>query len=215
MKSSVLKYSLIFLLYCTAISFFLIGVRLIHEEQAAKKQLLQKGIAQNVIRLHVKANSNSTKDQLLKLHVRDAVISDLQNCLKKSTSRKAAEQMLISRLADIRQTAEKQLRKEGSFYTVKIALSDRLFPQKKYGDMTFPAGIYRAICIEIGHAEGHNWWCVLFPSLCFVDETTATVPKESKKKLKKSLTKEEYKLLTRPPEAHSLFLDWFSTKKNS
>ena len=171
--------------------------------------MLQKGIAKNVIRLHVKANSNSMQDQILKLKVRDAVISDLTDCLKHIRSRREAEEQIVSRLAQIQQTAETRIQKEGYSYSAKVRVSDRLFPKKKYGDLTFPAGIYRSLCIDIGSAGGHNWWCVLFPSLCFIDETTAEVPAESKRKLKNSLTKEEYQLLSDPPKARSFFWDCF------
>lgn len=241
MRSSILRISMIILLYCAAISFFLLGVGIFYEEQAEKKsfqektayassentsshsilflpekqnlqkkQTLQRNIAKNVIRLHIKANSNSTKDQILKLHVRNAILTGLQSCLKHSSSREQAEREIITKLSEIKETARCQLEKEGCSYPVKVSLSDRLFPNKQYGDLTFPAGIYRSLCIDIGSAGGHNWWCVLFPSLCFVDETTAQVPEESKEKLKNSLTEEEYKLLSEPPKAHSLFFDWFT-----
>lgn len=237
MRTMTLKILIIFVLYCTAVSFLLLGVNLFYEEQAHKKilqknishaaaestgahsllffpeaQLLQKGIAKQVIRLHIKANSNSTEDQLLKLHVRDAVITDLQNSLKHATSQKSAESIITSKISDIQKTVKQKLAKEGSPYDAKVTLRNQLFPVKQYGDLTFPAGIYRSLCIDIGNAEGHNWWCVLFPSLCFVNETTAKVPAESKKKLKKSLTKKEYELLKEPPEAHSLFADWISSR---
>lgn len=77
-----------------------------------------------------------------------------------------------------------------------MSLEDRYFPTKQYGDLTFPPGTYRALCVEIGKSEGRNWWCVLFPCLCFVDETTAVVPENSKQKLKQHITTEEYNRLT-------------------
>ena len=234
---SVLRICMIFLLYCTAVSFLLMGVKLFQEEQMAAKNVqkkiaqaasdnhtpysvlylpeektLQKGIAENVIRLHVIANSDSLEDQKLKLHVRDEIITDLQNALNGIHSKEAAEKIITSKLAEIHKTAKKTVLNSGYSYPVNVSLCNRLFPVKQYGDLTFPAGIYRALCIQIGSAKGHNWWCVLFPSLCFVNETTATVPEESKKKLKKSLTEEEYEFLSNPPEPHSLFLDWFSEK---
>ena len=85
-----------------------------------------------------------------------------------------------------------------------IYLGTREFPVKTYGDLTFPAGNYQALCVEIGEAKGHNWWCVLFPSLCYLDQTCAVVPDDSKQKFKNSLTEEEYDTL----EAHSALYDW-------
>lgn len=79
---------------------------------------------------------------------------------------------------------------------------------KDYGDLRFPAGNYEALCVRIGSAAGHNWWCVLFPSLCFVDETHAVVPDDSKEKLQDSLSQEEYESL----EIHSAACDWITDK---
>ena len=79
---------------------------------------------------------------------------------------------------------------------MKAKLTKSYFPQKTYGDVTFPAGEYEALHIEIGRAKGHNWWCVLYPNLCFVDATNAVVPKKSKEKLKSVLDEEEYEMVT-------------------
>ena len=236
-NTSILRICMIFLLYCTAITFFLMGVNLFFEEQklektvqnrvvkaaaantashsvlyAAKEKKLQRGIAENVIRLHVIANSDSKGDQTLKLSVRDAIIEELQNCLKNTDSQKKAEEKIASCLVQIEKTATDVLRREGKSDSIKVSLADRMFPVKQYGDLTFPAGMYRALCVEIGEAAGHNWWCVLFPSLCFVNETTAVVPENAKEKLKESLTEEEYELLEKEPEPRSLIYDWISGK---
>ena len=84
----------------------------------------------------------------------------------------------------------------GADYPVSAAVTTCWFPDKSYGDITFPAGNYEALRIEIGAAEGHNWWCVLYPGLCFMDTVNAVVPDEGKQKLKNVLTEEEYSRVT-------------------
>lgn len=233
---SFLRICMIFLCYCTAISFFIMGIRLLQEEHLLEKKLqlqtvkaaasgngtplsvlylqkeqkLQTGIAKQVIRLHVIANSDSAEDQELKLMVRDEIIAHMQNSLKNINSQKRAEEKIASQLAWIKTAAADVLKSHGCTYEVNVSLKDRFFPVKQYGDLTFPAGVYRALCIEIGDAAGHNWWCVLFPSLCFVDEATAVVPEESKERLRESLTEEEYHALTTEPEPRFLLYDWIS-----
>ncbi|MDE7051390.1 MAG: stage II sporulation protein R [Lachnospiraceae bacterium] len=98
-----------------------------------------------------------------------------------------------------------------------VSLEERYFPVKSYGDLVFPAGNYKALCVEIGEAKGRNWWCVLFPSLCFVDETYAVVPDSSKEKLKETLSDEEYESLEQNKEekgffTHLAIYDWFCRK---
>lgn len=196
----------IFLLYCTAISFFLMGANLCLGNEIVQNKL-QKGIAKQVIRLHVVANSDSEYDQKLKLRVRDQIITGLQKDLQSAGSVKEAKKILSQKLSQIEKTAGHTLQSAGSHQKVQVSLKNRAFPVKRYGDLTFPKGTYQALCVEIGQAQGHNWWCVLFPSLCFVDETTAIVPEESKEKLKHSLTREEYDELTKEIEPHSLLFD--------
>lgn len=161
---------------------------------------IQKKIAKNVLRLHVIANSNSDSDQELKIKVRDSILSELQNGLADITTAAQAKQYVASKFQNIKNTADYTIRQNNYSYSTKVFIQNRYFPTKTYGDLTFPAGYYDALCIEIGKADGHNWWCVLFPSLCFEDATTATVPENSKEKLKNVLTKEEYSTLNRPKE---------------
>lgn len=138
-------------------------------------------LVDSMIRLHVIANSNSTADQTLKYQVRDAIINELQQDLANAADPQEAEQRICAEKDYIMNTAEKVIRSHGFSYPVSVSLEDRYFPTKQYGDLTFPPGTYRALCVEIGKSEGRNWWCVLFPCLCFVDETTAVVPEDSNK----------------------------------
>lgn len=155
----------------------------------------QKAIAKKVLRLHIIANSDSTKDQNLKLFVRDQILHSLQNDMKEVHSASEAKKITQKHLTQIQTAAQKALVSKHCNASVKVAVGKRYFPVKQYGDLTFPAGTYDALCIEIGKAKGHNWWCVLFPSLCFVDETTAVVPQDSKEKLQSALSEDDYNSL--------------------
>lgn len=183
---------------------------------------IQENIAKNIIRLHVIANSDSNIDQQMKLAVRDEIITSLQDALKKASSTSEAAEIIQMHTSQMKADALHVLSRYNSAYTVKVSLQPRYFPIKQYGDLSFPAGTYQALCVEIGKAEGRNWWCVLFPSLCFVDETTATVPDTSKETLKDCLTAEEYQAISEPPaacspqpELRSGIADWFHNSWNN
>lgn len=246
------KILFILLLYSASFSLFLAGVKHIQMEQAAAKfknmqadrrmdvsasmksraanqqqatPALQNHLAENILRLHVVADSDAPRDQALKLKVRDRVISYLRETIRNATSPAQAEELITPQIPALTAIARETLTQNGNQSPVRISIENREFPVKTYGDLTFPAGTYRSLCIDIGTAQGQNWWCVLFPSLCFVDETTATVPQKSKERLKEGLTAEEYQALEQPknqikptnppqkdetcPEVHSAFLDWF------
>ena len=102
------------------------------------------------------------------------------------------------------------MRSEGSQYEVTAELGVCWIPEKSYGSLSFPAGNYEALRIEIGSAKGHNWWCVLYPSLCFRDAANAVVPNEGKEKLKHVLTEEEYSEITAGTEFK---ISWYFWKK--
>lgn len=101
----------------------------------------------------------------------------------------------MANIGKIEETAREEIIKNGQDYHVRVALEDHKFPTKRYGDLVFPAGIYEALRIEIGQARGQNWWCVMFPPLCFVDVKHGLTDEKTKEELKKSLTEEEYYLV--------------------
>lgn len=179
-----------------------------------QNQKFQSDIAKNILRLHVIANSDSDYDQQLKLKVRDEIITSLQDSLRNADSVLQAKACVANRQAQIQTTALRVLQAHNCNFSVKVSVCKRYFPVKQYGDLTFPAGTYDALCVEIGKAQGHNWWCVLFPSLCFVNETTATVPDNSKEKIKECLPEDEYNRLTKEENAdteiHLGIVDWFT-----
>ncbi len=158
-------------------------------------QQMQEDIARQVIRLHVVANSDSEEDQKLKLEVKEQIVGLLREELKEDSTVAMAQQTLRSHLEDVEETAKSYIQEKGYDYEVDARLGTCYFPVKQYGDMTFPAGEYKALKVNIGNHEGKNWWCVMYPTLCFVDSTYQIVPEESKEKLKQNLTDEEYESL--------------------
>lgn len=171
----------------------------------------QQSLAGEVLRFHVLANSNSEEDQKLKMKVKEAVIGYMRRELSESDSLEETRQWAGSHEREVREVAADTIRREGYDYPVTAALTESYFPDKTYGDVTFPAGKYEALRIEIGRAEGHNWWCVLYPNLCFVDAVHAVVPKEGKQKLEAVLAEDEYEMVTSSSEFK---IKWFFFGRN-
>ncbi|MDF2511550.1 MAG: hypothetical protein K0S04_1416 [Herbinix sp.] len=162
---------------------------------AQHNQKLQLGIAHEIIRFHVLANSDSDEDQQLKLKVKGDVVEALAPILKDATTVAEARGLLSSNMELIKSTALKTIHENGYSYPVSVTLENTYFPLKIYGEFTFPPGTYEALRVQIGEAKGQNWWCVMFPQLCFIDSTYSIVDKESEKKLQRLLTDEEYESL--------------------
>lgn len=162
------------------------------EGESKKVETIQKGIAEEIIRFHVLANSDESEDQELKKKVKDVVVTYVQEKLHNAGDKKEAKEILKGQLKDIQHIAEEVLKEEGSREKVSVALTKKEFPVKVYGDTIFPAGVYETLQVEIGKAQGKNWWCVMFPSLCMVNESYTVVSKEGKEKLKEYLSEEEY-----------------------
>ena len=123
--------------------------------------------SEGVLRLHVIAASDSDEDQSVKLQVRDAILP----LFERAESYDDARAFLLSHGSEIQKTAEAVLKSNGFDYGVQLSLGTETFPDRVYGDLLFPAGEYDALCVRLGPAEGHNWWCVLFPPLCIVSKT--------------------------------------------
>ena len=165
------------------------------ETVSAKMETAQKHMAEEVLRFHVLANSDSKEDQELKMTVKDEVVSWLEAKMD-CDSLEETKNFIRSHLTGIEEVAEETVRREGYSYPVQAALEWTDFPEKSYGDVTFPAGSYEALRIQIGEAKGHNWWCVLYPNLCFIDSVQAVAPEKGKKQLKHVLTDDEYDMVT-------------------
>jgi len=157
---------------------------------------VQSGIAKKVVRFHVLANSDTKEDQWLKLQVRDRVLEEVGSELEEIDDLEESKTYLKKNIVNIKHIAEAEMERLGYDYKASVSLERTQFPLKTYGQLTFPAGIYDALRIEIGTGKGQNWWCVVYPSMCFVDAACGEVKPTSKVKLKKTLTKEEYEVVS-------------------
>ena len=150
----------------------------------------------SVFRLHVIANSDSKEDQELKYTVRDNVIKYMEKLCDNSNSKKETIEIVSNHLEDFKDIANQTIHDNGFDYDATVSLGNFEFPTKTYADISFPAGYYDALKIQLGSSQGQNWWCVLYPSLCFVDTTSGYVPDESKESLQETLNSEEYKIIS-------------------
>lgn len=162
---------------------------------AANRGKPQEKIAQEIIRFHVIANSDSKEDQLLKYQVKEALVQFLQPYLRDVQNADDARDLLAEMLPVIQDTAAQTINEKGYGYSVTASISTCYFPLKVYGSFTFPPGNYEALQIRIGNAKGKNWWCVVFPPLCFIDETYSIIDDDGGEKLKYLLTEEEFESL--------------------
>lgn len=174
-----------------------VGLALVLGSVANYSKSVNMGLASNMIRLHVVANSNSKNDQLLKLKVRDKVLEYTKVLLKDSTGVDDTQRIISKNIGNITNFIRSYMDENCIDYNVEVKLGEFPFPTKAYGDVVLPAGNYQALKVMIGKACGNNWWCVLFPPLCFVDVTHGVVTKDAKQKLKQELTKEEYDIITK------------------
>lgn len=152
-------------------------------------------IADKIIRFHVIANSDSKEDQELKLKVKKALVNEMAPYLSEAKNINEARDILSSNLDRMEEVAQDIINQSGYDYPVRASLGHRNFPIKIYGDYSFPSGLYEALSITIGDGLGKNWWCVMFPPLCFVDETYSIVNEETKEQLQFILTEEELDML--------------------
>lgn len=207
------NFRFIFLAIAFLAAGFVTGTVVYRACQNAKTQT-QEHLAQEVLRFHVLANSDSEEDQKLKLSVRDAVLAYLEKEMPSQMDVEQTKLWMREHVREIEQTGLDAVEEQGYDYPVNAAVTTCWFPDKTYGDLTFPQGNYEALRVEIGAAKGHNWWCVLYPGLCFMDSVNAVVPEEGKEKLQKVLTEEEYAKITVTDKFEikwyffELFADW-------
>lgn len=161
---------------------------------------VQEGIAGKIFRLHVVANSDKEEDQELKLDVKKTVVDYLSRRLGSGADLEETREYVLENLPEIEQAALKIIEEQGKDYPISAVVEKTYFPDKTYGDCTFPAGEYEALNIRIGKGEGKNWWCVLYPSLCFIDDTWGIVSREKKEELREILTEEEFRAVLEDPE---------------
>ena len=193
---------------------FAAGLLFFYGYQQYKSQAMAKEIAGKIIRFHVRANSDAEVDQELKLKVRDAIGAYMQPMFADVSSIQESRKVVMENLSGIEAKAKQVIGQEGFDYTVNDRLAITDFPEKKYGDYTFPAGEYEALEVVIGEGAGRNWWCVMYPNLCFFNSAYEVVEEEAEKSLARALTQEEYQSLmeNKNYKVKSAFLDWIKEK---
>jgi len=166
------------------------------ETQKTETEVTVEEIAEKLIRFHVIANSDGEEDQALKLKVRDEVLKYIQPKLKDSESIEISREILKKENENIINLAKEVIEENGYDYSVESTLSREYFPVKTYGNITLPQGEYEAYRIIIGSGEGKNWWCVMFPPICFVDITKGEVAyEETENEMKQVLNEKEFEMV--------------------
>lgn len=199
--------------------FFLIFIMFSMIYLRRSEEMLSARIAPEVLRFHVLANSDSSEDQALKLEVKemliDTIYAGLQANLQENmpvnlqkgfpvdpaSDRNAStilfsKELISSYISEHREQLEKKaenfMADRGFSYSASVRTEKCYFPTKIYGDVVFPCGTYDAVRVLLGDGDGKNWWCVLYPPLCFTDNATAVVPDSSKKELKNLLSDDDF-----------------------
>lgn len=155
---------------------------------------ISKDLENQLFRLHILANSDSSEDQQIKLHVRNKIISYLNTFSFKN--KQELINYLTNNKSQIQKIVQTAIEEKGYSYNVSIEIGNAFYPQKRYKNVILPSGHYDGLRIKIGKAEGHNWWCVLFPPMCLIDQSTCELPKESELILQNNLTAEATSVIT-------------------
>ena len=149
------------------LAFSLLAALLLIFTWVSASEDISRDLSDGIVRLHILANSDTAEDQALKLKVRDRLLTEAKKSSKPLTD------------SEIQKVCEAEIKENGYSYTAKIERGRFYFPQKNYENLTLPAGDYNAVRIVIGEGNGQNWWCVMYPPLCFTGETTANFDKET------------------------------------
>lgn len=168
-------------------------------------------IYDQTLRFHVRAASDRREEQEIKLKVRDAVLSFLQDTVNEAQDARSLEKTLESKQEKIGEIAEETLRQSGNYREIKVFLTRERFPIRRYGPVVFPAGEYRALRVDIGEARGHNWWCAIFPELCYQGENTMELSDQGDQELSDALSETEKNVLAgKKIKIRFKILEWFS-----
>ena len=191
----IIRKSILAVLVLGVICLFIVGSSLnTRQALGVTEENVVEDISEKLIRFHVLANSDSDVDQDLKLRVKDEVLKYISPILNESQSLEESREILKREDKNIIKIAEDYIKSQGFNYTVETTLTRENFPVKEYGNIVLPQGEYEAYRILIGEGKGQNWWCVMFPPLCFIDVTKGQVAyDETEKKMKDVLSEEEFK----------------------
>jgi stage II sporulation protein R len=181
-----------------------------------EERSLVQSIAGKILRFHVIANSDSDEDQDIKYKVRDAVGAYMQELLSSAENEAECEAIVAMNAGQIEAYAEDTVRDCGADYGVTVELADVDFPEKSYGEYVFPEGNYRALRITLGEGAGQNWWCVMYPNMCFAGSVYEAVSDDADEALREVLSADEYRkiIFSGEYEIRSGALDFLYRLKN-
>ena len=189
MKNFIKYFKICLILFCLLLMYIIFYAQ-------SYSYAISSNLSNAVFRLHVLANSDSDEDQQLKLKVRDALLSYMNNLCSNCNTKEEAMEIANIHKNEFQKIAENIVKENGYNYPIEIKINNFYFPTKSYGDISLPAGYYDALRVEIGEAKGKNWWCVMFPSLCFIDISSGFVSSDGKENLEKNLDSESYELIS-------------------
>ena len=178
----------------------LIGITLWLAGLSLSDGKLAERLGSQVLRFHVIADSNRDFDQELKLSVRSFLLGRIYEEVGEGGSKEDIVSFLETDGSALMEETGRFIQSQGGDYDARLEIGKSYFPTKVYGDMVFPAGNYDAVKVVLGHGKGRNWWCVLYPSLCFLDESHGIVSEEKKEDLREVLTEEEFLTILNDPE---------------
>lgn len=162
-----MKYKKLILILSLFIITFTYIIHPLVEEHILEKESYKD----EIIRFHIRANSDTEEDQGLKLKIRDEILKEMKEKFKDTASLDESREVIKENMGEMKSITENVIKREGEDYSVEVTLGQDNFPTRKYGNLVFPAGDYETLLITLGEGKGQNWWCVMFPPLCFVDIT--------------------------------------------
>lgn len=183
--------------FCIVIAIFATGILTWNIFLNLETKSTVSVLSHSAIRFHILANSDSVSDQALKMRVKESVVNYIYEKTGDFKTVDEAKNFILNNDKAIKSMATKAIADNGYDYTVSSSFGFSDFPVKTYGDVIFPKGTYTSYTIKIGNGKGHNWWCVLYPPLCFVDVSTGVLPDNSKEKLRDSLSDTQYHTVTK------------------
>lgn len=183
--------------FCMVIAIFATGILTWNIFLNLETKSTVSVLSHSAIRFHILANSDSVSDQALKMRVKESVVNYIYEKTGDFKTVDETKNFILNNDKTIKSIATKAIADNGYDYTVSSTFGFSDFPVKTYGDVIFPKGTYTSYTIKIGNGKGHNWWCVLYPPLCFVDVSTGVLPDNSKEKLRDSLSDTQYHTVTK------------------
>lgn len=173
----------------------------------------QKDISREILRFHVLANSDDEADQSVKLKVRDEIGRYMQDKLQGVEDLTECMQVAEANLSEIIKIADGVITERGYNYAADAKITSLDFPEKQYGNYVFPEGTYQALEVTLGEGSGHNWWCVMYPNMCFSGSVYEVIEEDAKEELKVVLTPEEYEELMAESNISLKFKYWEKIKE--